>query len=247
MERNLFTKNVLLGAVEPSLRGRTAARLKSVPLSRGAILYSQGSEVDQVYFPLNGLVGILAETMDGERMDSALVGREGAIGLFEACGTRQYFAEAQVQVAGEAASMSASDYRELFSESEGIRTAVHRYVEQLMSETRQSVVCSGLHDVEARLSRTIVEALEKSATGDVLPLTQETLARMLGAQRTTVAEIMSRMQRDAILVTRRAAISVQDPVALERMACTCLETARYTRRAIWSSDLPACESTMVAA
>ena len=38
MERNLFAKNVLLAAVEPSLRVPTAARLKSVSLARGDIL-----------------------------------------------------------------------------------------------------------------------------------------------------------------------------------------------------------------
>jgi CRP-like cAMP-binding protein len=247
MERNLFAKNVLLAAVEPSLRVRTAARLKSVSLSRGDILYHHGAEVDRVYFPLRGLIGILAETTDGERMDTALVGREGALGVFEACGSRYFFAEAQVQVACEAVMMPASDYRDLFNESDGVKAAVHRYVEELMSETRQSVVCSSLHDAEARLSRTIIEALEKSGTGDVLPLTQDTLARMLGVQRTTVAEILSRMQRDGILATRRAAITVEDIGSLGRLACTCLDGVRHTRRSIRSSSVPACEATMAAA
>jgi CRP-like cAMP-binding protein len=247
MERNLFSKNVLLGAVEPSLRVQTAARLRSVSLARGEILYSQGAQVDRVYFPLRGLIGVLAETMDGERMDSALVGREGALGVFEACGSRNFFAEAQVQVACEVAMMSASDYRDLFNGSEGIRNAVHRYVEQLMSETRQSVVCGALHDVEARLSRTLIEALERSGTGDLLELTQETLARMLGVQRTTVAEILSRMQRDGILTTRRAAITIEDFRALERTACSCREAIQYVRRAIWSSQMPSCEGAVAAA
>lgn len=247
MERKLFSKNDLLQAVEPELRPLAASQLSVVELARGNVLYTLGAPVDRVYFPVRGLIGILAETLDGEGMDSAVVGREGAIGVFEACGSRQFFAEAVVQVAGEAATMSAADYRDLFGASAQIRNAVHRYVEQLMSETRQSVVCSALHDLEGRLARIILDSLDRSGTDDVLSLTQETLARMLGSQRSTIAALLSRLQRAGTLRTRRGEIELEDRAALERLACTCRTTMRDARRAIWASSSAACESHLVAA
>lgn len=247
MERNLFGRNALLSAVEPELRFEANKKLKVIELTRGDVLYSHGAALENVYFPLSGLIGIVAETTDGEGMNSSLVGREGAVGVFEACGSRRFFAEAAVQVSGAAAVMTAAAYRALFDQSSGIRTGVHRYVEQLMSETRQTVVCSVAHDVEARLSRLILEAIRKSGGEDVLPLTQETLARMLGTQRTTVAEILSRMQRDGILATRRGQISVTGRSSLEARSCTCLRIIRQNSEAIWSSGHDSCEAAMVAA
>jgi CRP-like cAMP-binding protein len=247
MERNLFARNELLRAVEPVLRPALARQLSVVDLARGDVLYSPGDPVTKVYFPLKGLIGIVAETKDGDGMNSTIVGREGAVGAFEACGSRQFFAEAIVQVAGETAVLSAASYRHLFNDSEAIRTAVHQYVEQLISETRQSVICQSAHGVEARLSRMILEAVDRSGAGDVLPLTQETLARIVGTQRTTIAATLSRLQRDAIVATRRGAVALKDRRALEALACSCRESDRFVRAAIQAVDIPSCDATLTAA
>ena len=247
MERNLFAKNELLRAVEPTLRPQLAKRLSVIELARGDALFRPGEAVARVYFPLRGLVGLLAETRDGQGVNSVMIGREGAIGVFEACGSRQFFAEAEVQVEGQAAVLSAAAYRELFNDSASIRTAIHRYVEQLMSETRQSVICNSMHGAQARLSRVILEALDRSGTGDTLPLTQETLARMVGTRRTTIAEILSRLQRETIISTRRGALNVERRADLEARACSCREGLRSVCAAIWQSSEPACESTLTAA
>lgn len=241
-----FDKNQLLRAIEPAVRTRFADKLQSGALKRGEVLYSQGSDLSQVYFPLSGLIGIQAETADGEAVESSLVGREGAIGAFEACGSRKFFAEAVVQIPGEAARMSAAAYRELFDASPDLRTAVHRYVEQLMSETRQFVLCNSLHPVEARLARIILEALDKSGIEDTLPLTHHALARMLGAQRTTVALIVSRAQRDGVLSGRRGTITVEDRAALERLACGCREALQFARETINAAREPSCEEVIAA-
>ena len=238
--------NELLAEVEPHVRPQFARHVQIVALERGDVLFSQGSRLDRVYFVLSGLVGILAETPDGETIDSAIVGREGAIGAFEACGSRQFFAEAVVQVPGRAARMSASAYRDLFEASPAIRSAVHRYVEQLMSETRQFIVCNSMHDVEARLCRTILDVLDKSRVTSIAPLTQHTLARMLGVQRTTAAEILSRLERDGVLSKRRGEIEVEDRGALERLSCSCRDAIRQTRAAIQSGSEPVCEAVLAA-
>jgi CRP-like cAMP-binding protein len=246
MDVSAFDDNQLLRSVETAVRLRFAPRLQVVELSRDDILYSQGSTLDRVFFPFSGLVGIQAETADGEAVESAIVGSEGAIGAFEACGSRMFFAEAMVQIPGRAARLSAAAYRDLFEESPALRTAVHRYVEQLMSETRQFVVCNSLHAVEARLSRILLEALDKSGLSDTLPLTHNAIGQMLGAQRTTVALIISRMQRDGVLSGRRGTITIEDRPALEQAACSCRATLMFTRMAIAAAREPACEEVIAA-
>ena len=147
MNDDIFSGNGLLAGLERNLRDQMRAQVHLVELEGGQILYSLGDRLSRVYFPLSGLVGILAETPDGDTIDCALVGREGAIGVFEACGSRQFFAEAMVKVSGQAACMTAATYRDLFERSAALRASVHRYVEQMMSETRQSVACNSIHEV----------------------------------------------------------------------------------------------------
>jgi CRP-like cAMP-binding protein len=238
--------NALLRAVERPVLAAFDKRIRIVELRRNDSLYNFGADLDYVYFPLRGLVGIQAETADGEFVESALVGREGAIGAFEACGSRQYLAEAVVQVEGSAAQMSAASYRELFEASPNIRTAIHCYVEQLMSETRQFVVCNSLHPVEARLARILLEAADKSGIGRALPLTQQSLARMLGVQRTTIANIVSRLQKDGIVDGGRGVIEIADAVALEAVACSCRSSLQVTLDAIEAVKEPSCEAVIAA-
>ncbi|HEY0447448.1 MAG TPA: Crp/Fnr family transcriptional regulator [Allosphingosinicella sp.] len=242
----MFGGNQLLEAVEASVQARFAAKVQRIELKRDEVLYSQGSDLERVYFPTSGLIGIQAETADGETVESSIVGREGAIGAFEACGSRKFFAEAVVQIPGSAARMSASVYRDLFEQSPALRTAVHRYVEQLMSETRQYVVCNSLHPVEARLARILLESIDKSGLDHTLPLTQNALGRMLGAQRTTVALIISRMQRQGVLSGRRGTLTIEDRSALEAIACSCREALQFTRRAIHAAREPTCEEVIAA-
>ena len=241
-----YDGNRLLQSVATADRARFAAHIQIVDLKRDDILYSQSEEIDRVYFPLSGLVGIQAETADGEAVESAIVGREGSIGAFEACGSRRFLAEAVVQIPGKAARMSAAAYRDLFEASPGLRTAIHRYVEQLMGETRQFVVCNSLHAVEGRLARIVLEALDKSALDHKLPLTHQALARMLGAQRTTVALIISKLQRDGVLSGTRGMIHVEDEAALEAHACSCRPALAFTRRQIDASHEPSCEEEIAA-
>lgn len=241
-----FERNQLLRAIEPSVRTQFAGKLQTVELKRGELLYSQGDKVERVYFPLSGLVGIRAETADGEAVESSIVGREGAIGAFEACGSRKFLAEALVQIPGHAARLSASVYRELFDAAPSLRTAVHRYVEQLIGETRQFVVCNSLHPVEARLARILLEALGKAALDHTLPLTHQALARMLGAQRTTVALIMAKLQRDGVLSGRRGIVKIEKEAALEALACSCRQSLQFARKEIHAAPQPSCEEVIAA-
>jgi hypothetical protein len=40
-------------------------------------LYESGNEVDEVYFPLSGMISLLVVMRDGKAIETATVGREG--------------------------------------------------------------------------------------------------------------------------------------------------------------------------
>ena len=56
---------------------------------------------------------------------------------------------------------------------------------------------------------------------DVLPLTQEFLAQMLGTRRMTVSMVAGTMQRQGLIEYKRGQIRILDRPGLEAMACEC--------------------------
>ncbi len=238
--------NALLRTVEPGLLEGVSPRPRLVSFDRGEVLIRHSQDIESVYFPVSGLIGIVAETADGDAVDSALVGSEGGVGIFEACGSRHFSGEAIVHVPGLAIRLAAQSYRQLFELSADLRTAVHRYVEQCIAETRQSLLCTASHEIDARLSRLILEGIEKGQLGDTLPLTQGTMARILGAQRSTVSECLARLEKDGVVTRRRGALQVEDPAGLERAACSCRAAIRVSSDAIWRSNEPSCEAVLAA-
>lgn len=233
--------NWLLKCLEPAVRAQFKPRMRQVELERGEVLQHPGAEVRKVYFPEGALIGLISAMAGGDAVQTATVGWDGALGVFEACGTRQSAFRAEVQVEGPAWMMSAEDYRRMYAASDDLRTAVHKYVEILLTEARQFVACNALHSVSARLCRSVLEALERSRDGHSLPVTQEALAQMLGVQRTTITAAISQLQAAGALRSTRGVIRVIEPQVLEDGACCCRDTLRMARAEIYASDQTVCD------
>jgi DNA-binding FadR family transcriptional regulator len=87
----------------------------------------------------------------------------------------------------------------------------------------------------------VLEALERGCEGRLLPLTQETLAEMLGVQRTTVTAAMAQLQAAGAVRTSRGVLEVLDPGLLERAACCCRDTLKQARAEIYGARATVCD------
>jgi CRP-like cAMP-binding protein len=226
--------NALLDALEPAVRLRFASHFSKVELRRGDVLHHAGQIVDRIYFPLTGLVACHTETVAGESVQTAMIGCDGAVGVLEAFGSGQYLSRGVIQIPGDALRLSVARYGEVLDSSPGLQTAVELHLELLVTEARQLMACTALHSIEGRLSRSILDALDRSCLDRVLPLTQDALAQMLGAQRTTVATTISKLQRKGLIKSGRRTIEVLDVAGLEQVACSCRETLRLAREEVFA-------------
>lgn len=239
---NFTTANLVLSGLEPDVAARFEGRLQKAALRKGAVLQEPGEEVEWVWFPEQGLISLASESVGGESVSGAMIGCNGALGAFEACGSRRSFVRATVQIPGDAWRIRDSGYREMFDASSGLRTAVHKHVESLLVEARQFAACNAIHPVESRFSRVLLEMLERSRSGPVLPLTQENLANVLGVQRTTVAVVASNLHKSGVIRSGRGAVEVIDGARLERTACSCRETIAFAQAEIYASEEEVCEA-----
>jgi CRP-like cAMP-binding protein len=68
-----------------------------------------------------------------------------------------------------------------------------------------------------------------ASTATKSPLTQELLAQMLGARRTTVTLLAQRMQAKGLIRYRRGRIVILDRKALEACACECYQVMHHEK------------------
>lgn len=234
--------NLILREIEPDIALRCGKLFERSTVARGTTLQAAGEPVEWVWFPENALVSTSSETLDGESVSGGMVGREGVFGAIEACGSRVSFSRTIVQIAGECLRIRSEQYRELFEASPKLRTAIHKHMEALLVEARQTVACIALHPVQSRLCRVLLEAADRSPPGHQLSLTQEGMAAMLGVQRSTIAAAYAALQRAGLIHTSRGSIEIVDADGLEAAACSCRQIIAEAQQEIAASTSQVCGS-----
>jgi CRP-like cAMP-binding protein len=218
-------RNGLLAALSPADLSALKPHLKEVALEQGVVLQEQGERIEEVYFPHDGIVSLMAVMQQGDAIETGTVGREGAVGALAGLGPRRSHTRDIVQVAGVASRISAARWRKAAEDSQAIRDLIVRYGEMLLIQVQQTAACNALHDVEERLSRWLLQARDR-VDGDTIRLTHEFLSQMLGVRRPTVT-VVARMLQDAGLIRyHRGHIEVLDRRGLEARACECYGVIR---------------------
>jgi CRP-like cAMP-binding protein len=187
------------------------------------VLLETGDEVDQIYFPHNGMLSLLAVMRDGKAIETATVGREGVVGAMAGLGLYRSMVRVVVQLPMTATRISSSHFRKAVAGSEPLRNLCIHYNEVLLTQARVTAACNALHPVEARFARWLLQSAERAGS-DVVGLTQELLAEMLGVRRTSVTEVAGKLQADGIISYSRGVIKIIDRSALERVSCECYQT-----------------------
>jgi CRP-like cAMP-binding protein len=95
-----------------------------------------------------------------------------------------------------------------------------RYVQAFFAQTAQSAACVRFHQIDQRLCRWILHSHDRVGK-DVVPLTQEFLALMLGVQRPGVSLAAAQLQHAGLIKYRHGVIEVLDREAIEDSACGC--------------------------
>jgi CRP-like cAMP-binding protein len=199
--------------------------LTSFALTVGERLQDLGVPVEQVVFPHGGLVALTMPLRSGGGGGAILVGRDGIVGAVGAAATAPAMSDAEVYIGGRGARISASAFRYVLDQSATVRRLAARYAAALMVQAHQTALCNAAHPVEARIARWLLEVVDRSGGFDV-PLTQSTLALMLGVQRTTVNLAAGRLEAAGVITCRRGYMQILRREQLERHACECYRNVR---------------------
>src|SRR5262249_43987305 len=106
----------------------------------------------------------------------------------------------------------------------------------LLADAQQSAACNATHNLESRLARRLLRAVDLHGSHELL-LTQENLAEMLGARRTTVTLTAQNFQDAGMIKYKRGRILICDPVKLQNVACECYRAVRANYAALLRGQL----------
>lgn len=212
--------NRLLAAMPPNTLALLEPDLRKVSLEAGAVLLEPGELIENIYFPLTGLISLMVIGKDGNFIETSTVGREGGVGLHSGLGKRRSFTRAIAQISGKFSTIRTARFEHIANDSTPIRDLISRYTEVLWAETQQIAACNAMHGASARLCRWLLQSADRIGSDEV-HLTQEFLAQMVGARRTTVTLLAQRMQVKGLIRYRRGRIVILDRKGLEACACEC--------------------------
>jgi CRP-like cAMP-binding protein len=207
-------------------------------LERNEVLDEAGQPIATVYLPVDSILSVVTVMRDGAQVESRTIGRESGYGLLHALGSPLSYERMLVQVAGQAWQIPLAVLRDEAAKRVSLTRAIVQYGQATIIQSAQNIACNSLHGAEQRLCRWLLLTQDR-LRADVLPLTQEHLAIMLGVQRTTVTAVASDLQARRLISYVRGRITVLDRPALIRNACECYDAVRRgTETLLSTSRLP---------
>lgn len=222
---DLEVRNLVLGALRRDDRREIEPHLQFISLGSGDILYEPGYPVDWIYFPNTTVLSVVTVMADGRTVESDTVGYESMVGGLNALGDVEAVSRTFVQIPGTALRLSAVRLRRRADESPAFRKLLIRHAQANLAQAHQSVACNALHDLNQRLCRWLLMSHDRTARADI-QLTQQFLATMLGAQRTTVNEALRELAEAGLIRQGRGSIQLLNRERMQAMVCECYDAVR---------------------
>src|ERR1700682_5374427 len=214
--------NRLLARLPPNDRKRFMAGCVPVELAFMGKLSEPGEALRHIHFPTTGFVSLLTALPDGRRLEVALVGNEGMLGIPLLLGVEVSQVHGVVQGAGSALRMSAARFRRELKASPALRETLDHYLYIRFGQLSRTAACNRFHLVEERLARWLLMTSDR-AHSETFRITHEFLAVMLGVRRVGVTKAASALQRRKLIRYTRGNIAIRDRPGLERAACGCYQ------------------------
>jgi CRP-like cAMP-binding protein len=213
-------RNRLLLSIPESERLTIHAELEFIALPSHRCLHEPHQPIEHLYFPNEGVISLVITLKDGKTVEAGLVGNEGLTGMSAILGLERSPLREVVQIAGDAYRIRVARFKELLPAQPHLQSTVNRYAAGLAMQVAQTAACNRLHNIEHRLARWLLMAQDR-VESELLPITHDFLATMLGTDRPSVSLAAGVLQKSQMINYRRGSLRVVNRKKLEKFACEC--------------------------
>ena len=217
MHPELLVHNRLLAVLSERDRDLVAPYFEPVDYTVGQLLVLPKQPVRYAYFPLGGLISILAVTTDRRYFEIGMYGNEGMGPISIVLGDDRTPNEHKVQADGTALRIARSALENTMARSPELRALLLHYADAFAVQVGYTALSNGSADVGERLARWLLMYQDRLDSDD-LPLTHEVLGVMLGVPLSEVADAISLLEVPGVIETGQGHIRVVHRTSLEKAA-----------------------------
>lgn len=229
----IVSGNQLFNSIPARERDVLLPHLEQVRLPHRLILHESGEKIDFAYFLNEGLASLVVLTIDGRSVEVAIVGREGVVGSPLAVGLQRGPYRSIIQLAGSGFRIKAELMQQKLAQTPQLRLLINRYVLMQGLQIAQIAACNRLHEIDQRLARWLLMCRDR-VDSDLLPVTHESLAQMLGTGRPSVTLAAGMLQKTKVIENARGAVRILNREKLESAACECYKAIQQFNRVLES-------------
>lgn len=191
--------------------------LEPIEMPRLFAVENPNKAISHIYFPVEGIVSVVANGPRDQRIEVGILGRDGVSGHSVILGNGRSPNSVFMQLAGSGFRIEADHLRAAMLESRSLHQALLAYVQAFAAQASHTALANGRATLDARLARWLLMAHDRT-DGDRLALTHELLSIMLGVQRPGVTLALQKMEVDGNIETQRSVIVIKDRAGLKKAA-----------------------------
>ena len=212
--------NLILLALPDEEYSLLRPHLEPVELPQHKILDEPGEKIDFAYFLNSGMTSLVSLNNDGRSVEVGIVGREGMIGMPLVMGLERGIFRSIMQMSGNGVRIRSKIFQELLPTAPKLRYELGSFALMHGMQVAQIAACNRLHEIDQRLSRWLLMCQDR-VDSELLPLTHDFLAQMLGTGRPSVSLAASVLENAGVIENLRGTVRVLNRKSLEAASCEC--------------------------
>ena len=210
--------NLLLRALSDGDFARLQIHLQVVRLEAGMLLARASQPIEDVYFLESGIATLAVGRPNAGSVEVGVIGFEGMVGSPGLLHAGQSPHNAQVYShGGKALKIGLRELLAICGESETLRSLLLRYAHTMMMQTAAGVVSNAHLRLDARLARWLLMCHDR-VDGNEINFTHESMAAVIGAQRTGVTVALHIMEGEGAIRSKRGRVIILDRALLVKVA-----------------------------
>jgi CRP-like cAMP-binding protein len=230
------TANLFLSSLSAESRAWLLERATPVQLPIRTVLYASEQRPVYAYLMTSGMASVVTSMQNGGTAEVSVVGREGIVGALHLLGPGRPATDCFIQIRGSALRIKLADLQIAFRSFPDVHDRLLEFVQEQCLSLAQIAACNRLHGAEERLARWLLSVQDRTQSEE-MQITQELLAQMLGAKRTTVTVVAATMQMAGLISYSRGKIRILNRENLEAAACECYGICRKIYFALYSEPI----------
>jgi CRP-like cAMP-binding protein len=194
--------------------------LEPLDLPPHKILQEPGEKIEFAYFLNEGMASLVALSHDGRSVEVGIIGKEGMVGMSLTQGLRCEIFRAIMQMAGSGMRIRSEVFEDILLSAPVLRSQLGRFALMHGMQVAQLAACNRLHGIDQRLARWLLMCQDRFDS-QLLPLTHDFLAQMLGTGRPSVSLAAGMLEDAGLIENLRGTVKILNRKSLEAVACEC--------------------------